>query len=61
VYASGPGISQTALDYTLEIRPNGCYTADGPPDVIGPLHIRKAGGGTAINPLFAFDGCMVAP
>ena len=61
LYANGPRLSQLAVGYTVAIRPNGCYTADGPPEVIGPLHIRKAGGATAINPLFAFDGCMIAP
>jgi ABC-2 type transport system permease protein len=62
MYADGPApLGRLAVGYTLSIRPDGCYTAEGPPEVIGPLHIRGAGGGTAINPLFAFDGCMIAP
>ena len=61
MYIDGPHVGRLAVDYTLTIRPNGCYTAEGPPAVIGPLHIKGAGGGTAINPLFAFDGCMIAP
>jgi hypothetical protein len=61
MFIDGPHVGRLAVDYTLTIRPNGCYTAEGPPTVIGPLHIKKAGGGTAINPLFAFDGCMIAP
>ena len=61
LYVDAPHVGQTAARYTLTVRPNGCYTAEGPPEVIGPLHMRKAGGGTAINPLLAFDGCMIAP
>ncbi len=61
MYIDGPHVGRLAVDYTLTIRPNGCYTAEGPPAVIGPLHIKRAGGGTAINPLFAFDSCMIAP
>jgi ABC-2 type transport system permease protein len=61
MFIDGPHLGRLAVDYTLTIRPNGCYTADGPPAVIGPLHIKQAGGGTTINPLFAFDGCMIAP
>jgi ABC-2 type transport system permease protein len=61
MYIDGPHVGRLAVDYTLTIRPNGCYTAEGPPAVIGPLHLRAAGGGTAINPLFAFDSCMIAP
>jgi hypothetical protein len=29
--------------------------------VIGPLHLKTPDGGTALNPLYAFDGCMIAP
>jgi ABC-2 type transport system permease protein len=62
IYADGPPpLSRVAVGYTLTIRPDGCYTAEAPPEVIGPAHLKRAGGGTAINPLFAFDGCMVAP
>ncbi len=61
LYVNGPHVSQGAVRYTLTIRPNGCYTAESAPEIVGPLHMKTAGGGTAINPLLAFDGCMVAP
>lgn len=61
IYANGPPpLRRLAVGYTLTIRPDGCYTAEGRPEVIGPLHIKRAGGGTAVNPLLAFDGCMIA-
>jgi ABC-2 type transport system permease protein len=61
LYIDGPHVNRLAVEYTLTIRPNGCYTAEGPASVIGPLHIKKPGDGTEINPLYAFDGCMIAP
>jgi len=61
MYVDGPRVGRLAVDYTLTIRPNGCYTAEAPAAAVGPLHIKAAAGGTAINPLFAFDSCMIAP
>ena len=58
---NGSGLGQVSVDYTLVVRPNGCYTAEGPPSVVGPLHIRTSKGRSAVNPLYAFDGCMIAP
>jgi hypothetical protein len=50
-----------SVTYSVVVRPNGCYTAEGPDAVVGPLHIRNAQRRTVINPLFAFDGCMISP
>ncbi len=61
IFVDGAGFRGLSVGYTVTVRTNGCYTADGPPSVVGPLHIRKAGGGTVINPLYAFDGCMISP
>ncbi len=46
------------LAFDVEVAPIGCYTATGPPVVVGPQKIDTAGGVTATNPLFAFDGCF---
>jgi ABC-2 type transport system permease protein len=61
VFVNGPNFRGLAVDYTLTVKPDGCYTADGPPSVVGSLHIRKAGGGRVVNPLYAFDACMIVP
>jgi ABC-2 type transport system permease protein len=61
LYVDGPHVRRLAVDYSITVRPNGCYTAEGLAAEVGPLHINKAGGGTALNPLYAFDGCMIAP
>jgi len=61
IFVTGPKIGRIQVDYSVTIRPNGCYTAEGQPALIGPLHLRTADGGTVLNPLYAFDGCMIAP
>ena len=61
LYVDGPHVGRLAADYAVTVRPNGCFTADGQAAVIGPLHIKTPDGGTAINPLSAFDGCMIPP
>ena len=49
------------VNYDVSVKPNGCYTAEGPPAYIGPMTIGR-GGVTRVNPLFRFDGCFdVAP
>jgi hypothetical protein len=58
---NGPRLGQLGVSYTITVRPNGCYTAEGPPSVIGPLRLKGAGGRVAVNPLYAFDSCMIAP
>ena len=60
LYVTGPHVGRLEVDYAVTIRPNGCYTAEGQRSVIGPLHIKTADGGVAVNPLYAFDGCMSA-
>ncbi len=55
----GPATSVTAL-YNLNLRTNGCYTADGdgPVAVNGSRTVTTAAGTIAINPLWSFDGCF---
>jgi ABC-2 type transport system permease protein len=54
----GPGLRQTPVGYDVTVRPDGCYTADGPPSFIGPPSFQARGGGSRVNPLFQFDGCF---
>jgi ABC-2 type transport system permease protein len=61
LYVDGPHLRGLSAAYTLTVKPNGCYTADGPPTVIGPQHIKTADGTSTLNPLYAFDGCMIVP
>jgi ABC-2 type transport system permease protein len=56
-----PALRDLPFEYTMTVRANGCYTAEAPPSVIGPLNLRRAQGGVARNPLYAFDGCMIPP
>ena len=46
------------LSLDLEVQPIGCYTAAGPPAVVGAQQLRTATGAVVTNPLFAFDGCF---
>jgi ABC-2 type transport system permease protein len=56
------GGSLLPVAYDVAVKPNGCYTAEGPPSYIGPLTIRERNGTRRVNPLFRFDGCFeVAP
>jgi ABC-2 type transport system permease protein len=56
-----PVLRGLPVEYSITVRPNGCYTAEAAPSVTGPLNLRKVQGGTTRNPLFAFDGCMIPP
>ncbi len=61
VFVDGPHVGRLAADYSISVRPDGCYTADAPASLVGPLHMKTPDGGTTINPLSAFDSCMIAP
>ena len=54
-YADG---HQVPLSFDVEVQPIGCYTATGPPSVVGQLQLSTPGGGSVVNPLFAFYGCF---
>jgi ABC-2 type transport system permease protein len=50
------------VNYGVAVKPNGCYTAEGPESFIGPLTIHRPNGPPVLNPLFRFQGCFeVAP
>jgi ABC-2 type transport system permease protein len=62
IYVPKPPGEPTQITYDVAVKPNGCYTAAGPPGFIGPLTIRRRGHAPIVNPLFRFDGCFeVAP
>jgi hypothetical protein len=44
--------------YDLNVKANGCYTADGPQALVGGKSLVTPSGRTRVNPLFAFDGCF---
>jgi ABC-2 type transport system permease protein len=54
----GSRAQQKPIGFDVNVRANGCYTAEGPPSVIGPATIRSPGQGVVQNPLFVFDGCF---
>jgi ABC-2 type transport system permease protein len=51
------GHSET-LDYGVELKPDGCYTAEGPAAQVGRQRFQGADGRSHTNPLYAFDGCL---
>jgi ABC-2 type transport system permease protein len=58
---NGAHLGQLGLSYNVVVKPNGCYTAEGPPGLVGGQRIREPGGHSAVNPLYAFDGCLIGP
>jgi hypothetical protein len=44
--------------YELNVQADGCYTADGPPALVGNKTLTTPTGTERVNPLFAFDGCF---
>ncbi|HZQ84025.1 MAG TPA: hypothetical protein VFA83_04265 [Acidimicrobiales bacterium] len=44
--------------YDLNVKANGCYTADGPQALVGGKSLTTPTGRSRVNPLFAFDGCF---
>ena len=52
------GHLSSAFTYDLTVQANGCYTADGPPALVGGHTLSLPGGRTRINPLFILNGCF---
>ena len=57
VWDDAAGRPATAV-YEVEVRADGCYRATGPPSVVGQQQLPLPGGSTAVNPVYAFDGCF---
>lgn len=51
----GPAAAYT---YEVNVKADGCYSADGPPGLVGGRTLAVPGGAARVNPLFAFDGCF---
>jgi hypothetical protein len=52
------GVPVAQYTYELNVQADGCYTADGPPALVGNKTLRTPTGEARVNPLFAFDGCF---
>lgn len=53
-----PSLGAKQVLYEVVLKPEGCFTADGPPAVVGDARIRHADGMARLNPIYAFDGCL---
>ncbi len=55
-----PAATSAGATYSVTVRPDGCFTADGdgPADLVGSQTIVDGSGTTVLNPLWAFDGCL---
>jgi hypothetical protein len=52
------GLPVGQYTYELNVQADGCYTADGPPALVGNKTLTTPTGTKRVNPLFAFDGCF---
>jgi hypothetical protein len=52
------GLPVGQYTYELNVQADGCYTADGPPALVGNKTLTTPAGTKRVNPLFAFDGCF---
>ncbi len=55
--ADGPG-TPVGATYEIRLQTNGCYSADGPPSVVGQRQAAVADGSLRLNPISSFDGCF---
>lgn len=56
-FRTAAGSGRSAV-YEVQAKPGGCYTAAGPPEVVGSASLRGADGSPVRNPLARFDGCF---
>lgn len=54
---AGPG-TPVGATYDVSVKPNGCYTADGPASVVGQQTLISAAGSAVVNPLWQFSSCF---
>ena len=55
--ADGPG-TPVGATYEIRLQTNGCFSADGPPSVVGQRQAAVADGSLQLNPISSFDGCF---
>lgn len=53
-----PAMGAKQVLYEVVLKPDGCFSADGPPAVVGDARVRHADGVSRLNPIYAFDGCL---
>lgn len=53
-----PSTGPKQVLYEVVLKPEGCYSADGPPPVVGDARVPDAQGVLRLNPIYAFDGCL---
>lgn len=46
------------ITYEVDMRPDGCYAAQGPALVVGQQQLTDPSGRRRTNPLYAFNGCF---
>ena len=52
------GITSGTQVFEVQVKPDGCWKADGPPTVQAPVIVDALTGEQATNPLAEFDGCL---
>jgi len=52
------GKPSSVFTYDLTVQANGCYSADGPPALVGGHTLKTPTGQSRVNPLFIIDGCF---
>ncbi len=58
VAVSDPQLGRRQVVYEVVLKPDGCFSAEGPPEVVGDPRVRGADGVLRLNPVYAFDGCL---
>jgi hypothetical protein len=53
-----PTLGPKQVLYEVALKPEGCFTAEGPPLVVGDARLVLPDGTTHVNPIYAFDGCL---
>ena len=53
-----PGSAPQQVRYDVTLKPEGCYTAAGPPAIVGDATVIDVEGVRRQNPIYAFDGCL---
>ena len=52
------GVTSGTQVFEVQVKPDACWKADGPPTVQTPLLLDALSGEQVPNPLAAFDGCV---
>ena len=58
VHWPAPDGHTETLAYEVSVKPDGCYTAQGPSGLVGQQTLRTPDGRDVTNPLYEFDGCF---